>query len=88
MALYGFTADTDFVGKGKTLSFISLSQGVGAQTVRFLSGGSGGTEQFQIQVPAATSVQVVLGARPLVFPGGLYIDVVGTGFTQGCVDLA
>ena len=88
MALYDFTVSTDFAGKGKRLLSWHLSQGTGAQSVNFRDGGASGTIKFQVQLAATTSASQAYPSPCPVFVNGLYVDIVGTGFAQGCVDLA
>jgi hypothetical protein len=87
MALIAFTTSTDFtgVGKGRRLAAWHLSQGTGVQTVNFHNG-NGGPIMFQVQLPATTSASQAYGS-PIVFTSGLYVEVVGTGFNAGSVDL-
>jgi hypothetical protein len=89
MAMFDFTASTDFAGKSKRLSSWHLSQGTGAQTVNFRDGGSGGTIKFQVQLAATSSASqdYSLPQGSLIFPNSLYVEVVGTGFNKGMVNL-
>jgi hypothetical protein len=89
MALYQFTASFDATGagKGRRLGSWHLSQGAGTQTINFRSGGLTGPIMFQVQLPATTSASQSYGQVAPVFPGGLYVEVVGTGFGVGSVDL-
>jgi hypothetical protein len=87
MALYDFTASTDFANKSKRLKAWHLSQGTGAQTVNFRDGGASGTIKFQVQLAATTSASQAYSHPGLVFPNSLYVQIVGTGFAQGSVEL-
>jgi hypothetical protein len=87
IALYDFTASTDFVGKAKRLRGVYLSQGAGAQTVNLRDGGASGTIKIQIQVPATSSKEVNIDHPGIVFVNSLYVEVVGTGFAKGAVEL-
>lgn len=85
MALNSFTASTDLAGKGKSVTAYNLSQGAGAQTINFRDGGASGTIKWQVQLPATSSKELAFD-RPLWF-NALYVEVVGTGFAAGSVDL-
>lgn len=85
MALTNFTASTDFAGKGKRLYFWNLSQGVGAQTINFRDGGATGAIKIQVQMAASSSLSFSFNTPPWF--ASLYVEVVGTGFTTGCVDI-
>jgi hypothetical protein len=88
MALYSFTASSDFTTKAKRLASWYCSQGTGAQTVNFRNGGLTGPIMFQAQLPATTSAGLAYTQAGLpTFTSGLYVEVVGTGFGVGCVDL-
>jgi hypothetical protein len=88
MALYDFTASIDLAGKSRRLASWHLSQGTGAQTVNFREGGASGTIKFQVQLAATTSASQAYSAPLLpTFVKDLYVEVVGTGFNKGCVDL-
>ena len=88
MAFLNFTASTDFAGKGKRLASWHLSQGTGAQTINFRNGGSSGTILFQVQLVATSSASQSYPAPNLpFFSSGLYIELVGTGFNAGAIDL-
>jgi hypothetical protein len=89
MALLDFTASTDFTGpsKPKRLRAYFLSQGTGAQTVNFRDGSATGTIKFQVQIPATSSKELGIDHPGVVFPNGLYVEVVGTGFAKGAVEL-
>lgn len=88
MALNVFTASTDYASKGRRLVGWHVSQGAGAQTINLRNGGSGGTIYMQIQVPATSSSGQFYGPNGgPYFPAGLYVEVVGTGFAVGSVDL-
>jgi hypothetical protein len=87
LALNTFVASTDFAGKGRTLSAYALSQGTGAQTINFRDGGASGAIKWQVQLPATSSKEFTFAARPVWF-NSLYVEVVGTGFTTGSVDIS
>jgi hypothetical protein len=90
MALYQFTASTDLTGagKGRRVASWHCSQGAGTQTINFRNGSITGPIMFQVQLPATTSASqsYTQGGLP-TFPAGLYVEVVGTGFGVGSVDL-
>ena len=88
MALLTFTASTDFTTRGKRIASWHVSQGTGAQTINFRSGSISGTIMFQVQLVATSSASQAYPHPNLpAIPGGLYIEVVGTGFNVGSVDL-
>jgi len=88
MALYPFTASTDLTTKGKRLASFNCSQGTGGQTVNFRNGSITGTIMLQVQLNTTTSQSVAYTQAGLpTFPAGLYVEVTGTGFNTGCVDL-
>lgn len=88
MALNAFTASTSFVTKGKRLASWHLAQGTGAQTINFRNGGSGGAIQWQVLLAATSSASQAYHPQGApVFVDGLYVEIVGTGFAQGNVDL-
>lgn len=84
MSLTSFTDDVDLQDQKRLYSW-SLSQGTGAQTINFRRGAIGGAIVFQVQVPATTSASQSY-AKPLYVNEGWFIEVVATGFQQGCVD--
>jgi len=88
MATQTFTASTDFTSKGKRLASWHVSQGTGAQTINFRNGSVAGTIIFQVQLVATSSAsQAYPQASMPFFPLGLYVEVVGTGFNAGAVDV-
>jgi len=88
MAVFAFTASIDLTTRGKRLASWHLSQGTGAQTINFRSGSVGGTIIFQVQLVATSSASQSYSHPNLpAIPGGLYIEVVGTGLNAGSVDL-
>jgi len=75
MALYPFTASTDLTTKGKRLA-------------SFNNGSITGPIMLQVQLNTTTSQSVAYTQAGLpTFPAGLYVEVTGTGFNTGCVDL-
>jgi len=88
MATFTFAASTDFTSRGKRLASWHLSQGAGAQTINFRNGGLASAIVFQVQLVATTSASQSYGSPNLpFFSSGLYVEVVGTGFNAGAVDL-
>jgi hypothetical protein len=90
MALLQFTASSDFTGagKGRRLGSWHVSQGAGTQTINFRNGGLTGPILIQVQLPATTSASQAYSQPLPIFGAGLYVEVVGTGFNVGSVDLA
>ena len=87
MATFTFAASTDFTTRGKRLGSWHLSQGTGAQTINFHNG-NGGPILFQVQLVATSSASQAYPQSSMpFFSSGLYVEVVGTGFNQGAVDL-
>jgi hypothetical protein len=86
VALYPFTASTDLTTKPKRIASWHVSQGAGTQTIRFRNGSISGTVMLEVQLPATTSASQAYGT-PIIFPAGVYVEVVGTGFNAGGVDL-
>ena len=88
MATLTFAASTDFTTKGKRLASWHLSQGTGANTFNFRSGSLTGQIVFQVQLVATTSASQAYPQSSMpFFPGGLYLEVTGTGLNAGAVDL-
>jgi hypothetical protein len=88
MATLTFTASTDFTTKGKRLASWHVSQGTGAQTINFRNGGLAGTIIFQVQLVATSSASQPYPKDSMpFFSSGLYVEIVGTGFNAGAVDL-
>jgi hypothetical protein len=87
MTMITFTGSTDFVGKPKRLSSWHLSQAAGTQTVNFRNGGAAGPIILQAQLPANASSSQAYGVPAPFFPNSLYLEVVGTSFVRGAVDL-
>jgi len=90
MALFPFTASIDLTGagKGRRLAAWHVSQGAGAQTINFRVGSVAGAIQLQVQLATITSASQSYSSPGLpYFPGGLYIEVVGSGFNVGSVEL-
>jgi hypothetical protein len=88
MALLPFAVSTDFTTKGKRLASWHLSQGTGAIAINFRNGSAAGAIQFQVQLAATTSASQAYATPNLpFFSSGLYVEIVGTGFNAGSVDL-
>jgi hypothetical protein len=90
MALFPFSASIDLTGagKGRRLAAWHLSQGAGAQTINFRSGTAAGPIQFQVQLATVTSASQAYATPSLpYFPAGLYIEITGSGFNTGSVEL-
>ena len=91
MALFPFTASIDLTGagKGRRLAAWHLSQGAGAQTINFRVGSAAGAIQFQVHLATTTSASQAYSSPALpYFPAGLYVEVTGSGFNVGSVELA
>jgi len=88
MALKTFTATraADVPGRSNQLRSWSVSQGTGAQTIRFCDGTTA-TPLFEVQLPATSSASQSYSNPYPVFPNGLAVEVVGTGFNRGCIDI-
>jgi hypothetical protein len=86
MALFTFTGSVDLSTKPKRLGGWHLSQGAGVQTVNLRNGSLTGPIMVQVQLPATTSASQSYDVLP-IFTGGVYVEVVGTGFTVGSVNL-
>jgi len=88
MATFPFNASIDLTTRGKRLASWHLSQGTGAQTINFRNGGVAAQIVFQVQLVATSSASQAYAHPNLPnFGSGLYIEVVGTGFNIGSVDL-
>ncbi len=84
---YTVTADTDLTGKGKRCYAWHISNTVAAGLVNLRNGSVTGDIVVQIQVAIGDSKsQVYPGPRGLVFPAGVFVDVV-TGTIVGSVDI-
>ena len=83
-----FTASRDFTGKGNTIRRLFPSKGTGAQTVNVRANGASGAIQLQVQLPATSSKELDFSSPPLQIAGAVYVEVVGTGFAQGAIDLS
>lgn len=80
-----FTDDVDVSGRGKRIASWSWSSSA-ATTLNFRRGSLAGAIVFQAQIPITTSVQQSYMA-PLYVAEGWFIEVVGAGAGQGCVDV-
>ena len=88
MATFPFNASIDLTAKGKRLASWHLSQGTGAQTINFRNGGAAAQVVFQVQLVATSSASQAYPQSSMpFFSSGLYLEVVGTGFGLGAVDL-
>jgi hypothetical protein len=88
MATLPFNASIDLTTKGKRLASWHVSQGAGTQTINFRNGGVAAQIVFQVQLVATSSAsQAYPPPNMPFFSAGLYIEIVGTGFAIGCVDL-
>jgi hypothetical protein len=86
MAEKTFTATRSVTaGDGKRLASWCLSQGTGAQIVRFCNG-TAAAPLIEIQVPANSSTSQAY-PTPLFFPLGLHCEVVNANLVRGAVDL-
>ena len=88
MAVFPFNATIDLTAKGKRIASWHVSQGTGAQTINFRNGGAAAQIVFQVQLVATSSASQAYPPPNLpFFSSGLYIEIVGTGFQIGSVDL-
>ena len=89
MAYYTVTADTDLTTKGKRLMSWHFAETAAAAAQLLLrNGGASGDIVARINLAASTSAsQAYPAPHYLVFPSGLYVDVV-SGTIVGSVDLS
>jgi len=88
MAIFPFNASIDLTTKGKRLASWHVSQGTGAQTINFRNGGAAAQIVFQVQLVATSSASQAYPQSSMpFFSSGLYVEIVGTGFAIGSVDL-
>ena len=86
MAYFLVTADTDLTAKPKRLFNWHFAETAAAVAqVALKNGGTGGDIVARINLAASTSASQSYD-RPLLFPAGLYVDVL-SGTIVGSVDL-
>lgn len=86
--MHTFTADLDLTDSPLVRSImgfhITTGAATGAATVAFRDGSSTGDIFIQVEVPQGESRHFA-AARPIVFPGGVFVDVTGTVAAGGLV---